>query len=357
MKKKLEESFALSHNLPGLNLMEQTFCTAMKPQVLAGMQRRKARARIETLWVESNVRHKEEEQEASESIRDSPSDGCDVEEIIKYEPTIDPLIHEYGPFVVLERIDPDVLMMWTKVKRETSAKPEGCDESIGHQIAVEKVAYKCETCGKSFARRWYFERHLENHVNRSNCLVEKGPHKCNFCKKEIAIKWNFNRHRKSHILEIVKDKKRSVNEGYCLCDHSGNIFRRGKKSIPQFKLHHEVVDCDFCHRKFNKSDLKNHLRLQHQDRYFLYRTCDHCGYKTKNKGHLQRHLIIHMKFKFGTTEATLHPFNPFCEICGKSVTHLKHHIAQVHTKEPLYGKTFDCRKCNITFTRLNDWRT
>lgn len=148
-----------------------------------------------------------------------------------------------------------------------------------------------------------------------------------------------------------------------------------KEIIPETSEEKESSSAIFGFKSEAKSKSRRHIEKVHDEGFH----CDICGFKGKHKKSIKRHIITHSserkrwkcqicfkvilaKSKSGHLQRHDRDFVDMkshaltCDICGKITRNIKIHIRQVHEKLP-YGKTFDCGKCELKFTRLNDLRT
>ena len=122
----------------------------------------------------------------------------------------------------------------------------------------EPERYKCEKC----ARNYKWKSTLSAH-QKYECGVTP-QFNCEFCSRRFT--WNGSLRR--HIVNL----------------HS-------ERSIPK-----KVHNCDKCTRSFSSTgDLNNHKGLNHAE-FKPQFICDYCGHKSKQKVHLEKHIIIrHLK--------------------------------------------------------------
>ncbi|XP_076033526.1 uncharacterized protein LOC143020721 [Oratosquilla oratoria] len=140
---------------------------------------------------------------------------------------------------------------------------------------VEKP-YRCDCCGKCFAKKQYLTKHKYRHR-------EVKPHACDVCGKRFAQKFEVSVHK-------IK--------------HTGA----------------RPYECDVCHKPFrSKVNLMNH-KMKHTGEYpFLCSVC-HKGFLTQLQ--LERHVSLH---------TGSHPFR--CDMCHRGYTqrtNLIKHLARTH---------------------------
>uniref|UniRef100_A0A8D8Z208 C2H2-type domain-containing protein n=1 Tax=Cacopsylla melanoneura TaxID=428564 RepID=A0A8D8Z208_9HEMI len=102
--------------------------------------------------------------------------------------------------------------------------------------------------------------------------------------------------------------------------------------------------CRFCEDQFKSNDkLLRHYKAIHSQTLETSSLCPHCGYSTKSKAMLNRHIrrkhmnIVKEKVK------------QVCEICSAEVYHLAVHKRSLHA-----GLSFPCPYCGKTFPRKGE---
>ena len=69
---------------------------------------------------------------------------------------------------------------------------------------------------------------------------------------------------------------------------------RVKDSEIQDRIHHQLVNCDVCSKRFkNKSDLEKHIKMKHEE-YPTYK-CDICSKQLITNWRLEKHTKMQLK--------------------------------------------------------------
>ncbi|MBY9000961.1 MAG: C2H2-type zinc finger protein [Candidatus Heimdallarchaeota archaeon] len=227
-------------------------------------------------------------------------------------------------------------------------------EQSGDNISSKnnKSKFKCEECGKEFARKDSLQRHkksihlkvkfecphcdysaarndyLKRHINSIHLNLRK--YVCEICGEGFNQSGTLNR----HILTI--HEKRKPYE----CTQCNTVFSRKDQLLRHTQTVHENIRnhiCNECRATFQLSHhLKDHITSMHTDK--RQHICEECGFAFK----LRTHLIDHVK----VVHQGLRPYA--CEECDSSFPHarnLKQHIISVHTDDLPYV----CKKCKRGF--------
>ena len=207
--------------------------------------------------------------------------------------------------------------------RDETSK-EDCDIS-GHSLSQDdSKPYKCDTCGKGFAKKCYLQCHEKRHSGNK-------PHICFTCGKAFFQAAHLKRHSVSHI------------EGKPFVCLACNKRFKWEASLQT----HECIDtpkphmCPTCGKGFTSvAPLKLHQRFHKDSKDY---SCGICGKRFVETGGLKRHELTHTGVK------------PYCcEICHKQFTqqcHLKRHEL-THTG----AKPFICDTCQTEFTRAEHFK-
>ncbi|CRK95904.1 CLUMA_CG009350, isoform A [Clunio marinus] len=265
---------------------------------------------------------------------------------------------------------------------------EVCGKSIGknelrrhlNTVHFNIKPYQCNICGKKFGKK----SHLTRHVNTHKDFRTKDFH-CQICESSYFNKETLQTHilnnheRPKHLTctlcRITFKTERGLKSHKLLphrlpCEICGKSM--GKNAL---KMHLNVMhfkmkpyQCDICDNKFrNKNEVTNHLNthisLEHRTRDYQCDLCeasffDKCSLRTHtfNMHEKQKHLICSLCSKAFRTEEGLknhklrpHKVNEPCEICGKSIRNLKHHLNKMHFNI----KRCQCDICGKKFRKSN----
>ncbi|CAL4178401.1 unnamed protein product [Meganyctiphanes norvegica] len=153
---------------------------------------------------------------------------------------------------------------------------EKMEEGIENEESCIDKPFRCEDCGKTFAKKQYLTKHKYRHR-------EVKPHACDVCGKRFAQKFEVAVHKIKHTGE-------------------------------------RPYSCDVCHKPFrSKVNLLNH-KMRHTGEYpFLCSVCRK-GFSTQLQ--LERHVTLH---------TGSHPYK--CNICHKGYTqrtNLIKHLDKAH---------------------------
>lgn len=273
-------------------------------------------------------------------IEEEIVDGGFTEVVVKVEP-LDNWENDYqyeiakssiNPFVLLERMEPELLLRWTKVKTEpqevkASQNPNDSESSEDyfddHQKKLQRKPRKLYSEGK---KRVYEKRKV---------FKPGAKFVCDKCGKDFCHISNIRRHIKDvHPAEDI------------VCDICNVIFKtRGNYNRHYMRKHLSIKAfiCHICARAFYTSyGLKGHIKSHEQPC-----ECKICGKMVSDlKTHLNRHNSKKAEIVYVT-----------CPQCGKLLDkyQLQIHIDSVHTKV-FKGKMYHCDTCYIQFTRREDLR-
>ncbi|XP_071452318.1 zinc finger protein 420-like isoform X2 [Hetaerina americana] len=163
--------------------------------------------------------------------------------------------------------------------------------------------FKCDECGKVFAKNSNYKQHLGIH------FVDLQRYQCKICGQSFAWKSTLNK-------------------------HMSNAHQTGP--APKF-------NCGFCSKEYTtSSQVQEHIKRDH----FKERphTCTECHKNFYKKYDLKVHLRTHTKEK---------PY--ICGACGKAFYHLSHIIRheRIHTGE----RPYKCDDCGREFNQSSTLKT
>ena len=216
--------------------------------------------------------------------------GEEPNEFIDKVETVPDQVEDHNNEVELTEGNIQIELSGDNVEAEISMETH---EAIG--VHIKPKIYKCDKCGKPFARYSYAKSHCQIKVAWT----------CEICGKEIQQQNNVARHKDrcrkqalKHQTTIPSTQPESVEQRCSLC---GITF----KNIASLKTHNarkhrESIEgelkCEQCDFKTNsKSHLKKHMTQKHE----AYREefkCDRCDYICFSKDGLRKHKrIVHMR--------------------------------------------------------------
>ena len=148
-----------------------------------------------------------------------------------------------------------------------------------------KKIYKCQSCGKAFARH-------NSAINHCAVKSKKKSWVCPKCSKEIKQSNNISRHKrrcnKKSILPPVTDSNVIKLCAYC----SKNFKNKETLRVHIYNCHNEKRSGDFtcstCNALFtSKAQLLKHVKIKHGPATIF--SCDFCNYTCSSSNGLSRH--------------------------------------------------------------------
>ena len=107
--------------------------------------------------------------------------------------------------------------------------------------------YSCELCGKKFAKKSHIDAHKRVHKGEK-------PFKCTECDESFTQKSGLDRHRKKH-----------KEEDLFVCEFCGTAVC-GLFALKNHKNTHSSISCEHCGKKFAESGhLERHIVRVHPE--------------------------------------------------------------------------------------------
>lgn len=201
------------------------------------------------------------------------------------------------------------------------------------RVHLKKLRYFCDHCGKGFYKKWHFLSHFQTHIPKE--LRERNI-KCTMCSKTFYRREDLRKHFTSvhdnqqteWICECGKTFDLKVN----LQGHKYRVHGNGK-----FKM-----TCEQCGKSFNKSKMKEHIKVFHTKDGRKNEICTECGKRFDFLRELNRHI------KKSHREHTLRCDEPGCDRIFSAPFELKQHKRLIHLKI----KDFHChyKDCGKSFS-------
>jgi hypothetical protein len=169
----------------------------------------------------------------------------------------------------------------------------------------------------------------------------KAKSKCPECLEVFANKKLLEQHVKIHNIVLPKEK-RPKQQSKCVCDLCGFVGSVSGYNSHMFYKHEQtekaLAFCQKCDGKpfLNKSDLKRHLAVKHDEDREL---CTHCGKNFSELSLLKRHLASVHKIEDGVKRYMCSE----CNYTGLTNQQLKRHVFYSHQREVETG--FVCDHC------------
>ena len=184
----------------------------------------------------------------------------------------------------------------------------------------------CECCSIPFTN---FEDYWA-HVNRNGGTV------CQVCNKRFTTEFALKLHK-------TKQHKDLHLEGQAICPICGAKAFDIKQHV---FLEHQLKDCPECGKQFTRTQLKIHLKKEHnKSKPVVKQQCQNCGKVVMN-------LKLHMeKVQCNIPEQDRNKALEHCDICDKQVRDLYHHKYQTHSEE------VKCHLCDYKTSRKYNLKT
>lgn len=285
------------------------------------------------------VMETEAEADADEHILIEKNSNCDEEEYQAVELDLDIeneiIINEEVAEADIDddgKHASDELEMFREEKDMLSDFEDQIDGTIEYLISDAEdqdssgdytVNIQCPSCPEQFNSRRAYNAHTKR---------EHFPgYVCDQCGKTLQSYSGFIGHLQNH--EPVKQFE---------CPHCGERFSR------KFRLKHHMAwhtgetpyQCEVCSKRFvHKVALYKHKMIHDNESKRL--ECQVCGFKTRTKAHLERHMRSHTGAK---------PFA--CPVCNKRFSqmyNMKAHLREHENPGSNRHRRFHCPKCTHTF--------
>ena len=203
----------------------------------------------------------------------------------------------------IRRKEKEELREQARIRRKEERK-----EALNLKIEQEESEiYPCESCGKTYAKQFLLELHIER--------VHAEPIKCPDCDFKTNYKERLRKHMMQHEGKIYETcpicSKKYIGRTNLRTHMLNRHEKREKTTCPE----------PSCGKTVLTQCLKRHLKLhsQDQDRHFQ---CEDCDYKARDKYNLKLH------------RGKMHEDNPLvkeqCSHCDVQTTSISNHIKAFH---------------------------
>ena len=183
---------------------------------------------------------------------------------------------------------------------------ENEDENEIGKETTELTRFPCNICDKTFKSNKYRKCHIQAKHSSDPQFADRF--------REIYAKRSLARQRKCPLCEVLCNSK--------------NLKTHIRTEHPTHSL---VEICEICQKKFTTgSHLNRHFDECHSVSPVY--TCSFCDYKTKDRGNLKKHVLVHSAEKPWKCED--------CQFATKRLKELKTHKCNI--------KSFLCELCNKT---------
>ncbi|XP_006821993.1 uncharacterized protein LOC102806249, partial [Saccoglossus kowalevskii] len=216
------------------------------------------------------------------------------------------------------------------IQDDSGESKDSTDSSHGKADNTDdpkKRRFRCEICGKVYAKNESLKYHKMNHDNYR-------PHQCETCGRAFANPYTLDVHRRIHLNESDKPYR---------CKYCDKTFATSSHRNVHMTHHKEVksFECSICRRRYlNKETLDAHVQRHGERRY----PCDTCGMSFKALAELTEHRLIHSL-----------PKNYPCEVC-RFEFHRRNELLLHMSKAHPNTRPFECENCDKSFSTVESLR-
>ncbi|KAJ8972411.1 hypothetical protein NQ317_010335 [Molorchus minor] len=230
------------------------------------------------------------------------------------------------------------------------------------RITTTAELMACRSCATSLASYLIFktackttEENIKYWQDNSNSTERvKLNHVQIFCKEnEHEI---FGKRSSSENIEVfgVDGPPYAVHpiKTVCLKNNAKEILKSVKVEIEHFEV--EMYTCKICQFKTKyKGALNRHLLVHSENSKVKIYSCGTCQYKTKRKETLKKHFLVHRKNQLENFEVEVHTCNT-CQYKTKHKVDLKKHVLVHVHRENSEVEMYTCEKCQYKTKRKDD---